>query len=237
MRRIIIFLSLFVPLFMSGIEGGFDESYYQLSMSEKRKVFAEKINEMLDIAFEKVLKEREFALNFLDEGAKEGYRNLDPARLERLVEIQQKYRIKNLFDTKAYSKKIDTIPKSMGIAQAMVESATGTSRFTKEANNLFGEWTFKGRGLVPKQRPKGKTHKVRIFDSLQESVESYLLNLNRNNAYEEFRTLRAKYRASGKALSGFEAVSTMRNYAAIKEKYVKMLRSVITKNNLSSFDK
>ena len=236
MRRIIIFLSLFMPLFMSGIEGGFDESYYKLPINEKRKVFAEKINEMLDIAFEKVLKEREFALNFLDEGAKEGYRNLDPARLERLVEIQQKYRIKNLFDTKAYSKKIDTIPKSMGIAQAMVESATGTSRFTKEANNLFGEWTFKGRGLVPKQRPKGKTHKVRIFDSLQESVESYLLNLNRNNAYEEFRTLRLQHRKNNKKFSGLSAISTMKNYASIKEKYIEILRSVITKNGLSKYD-
>ena len=236
MRRIIIFLSLFAPLFMSGIEGGFDESYYKLPINEKRKVFAEKINEMLDIAFEKVLKEREFALNFLDEGAKEGYRNLDPARLERLVEIQQKYRIKNLFDTRAYSKKIDTIPKSMGIAQAMVESATGTSRFTKEANNLFGEWTFKGRGLVPKQRPKGKTHKVRIFDSLQESVESYLLNLNRNNAYEEFRTLRLQHRKNNKKFSGLSAISTMKNYASIKEKYIEILRSVITKNGLSKYD-
>ncbi len=236
MRRSIIFLSLFVPLVMVGIEGGFDESYYQLSMNEKRKVFAEKINEMLDIAFEKVLKEREFALAFLNEGAKEGYRNLDPARLERLVEIQQKYRIKNLFDTKAYQKKIDTIPKSMGIAQAMVESATGTSRFTREANNLFGEWTFGGRGLVPKQRPKGKTHKVRIFDSLQESVESYLLNLNRNKAYEDFRTLRLQHRKNNKKFSGLNAISTMKNYAAIKEKYVKMLRSVIIKNDLSKYD-
>ena len=51
-----------------GIEGGFDESYYQLPINEKRKIFVEKINQMLDIAFEKVLKEREFALNFLDKG-------------------------------------------------------------------------------------------------------------------------------------------------------------------------
>lgn len=29
------------------------------------------------------------------------------------------------------------IPKSMGIAQALVESATGTSRFAREANNLL----------------------------------------------------------------------------------------------------
>ncbi len=236
MKPSIIFLSLFAPFLMMGIEGGFDESYYQLPINEKRKIFVEKINQMLDIAFEKVLKEREFALNFLDEGAKAGYRNLDQEKLEKLTQIQQKYRIKNLFDTKAYQKKIDTIPKSLGIAQALVESATGTSRFTREANNLFGEWTWGGKGLVPKKRAKGKTHKVKIFDSLQESVESYLLNLNRHHTYEEFRTLRLEYRTKNKPFKGLDAIYTMRNYASIKEKYVEILRSVITKYKLSKYD-
>lgn len=110
MKPSIIFLSLFAPFLMMGIEGGFDESYYQLPINEKRKIFVEKINQMLDIAFEKVLKEREFVLNFLDEGAKAGYRNLDQEKLEKLTQIQQKYRIKNLFDTKAYQKKSTQSP-------------------------------------------------------------------------------------------------------------------------------
>lgn len=236
MKPAIIFLSIFTPIFLFGIKGGFDENYYRLTMNEKRKVFAEKINEMLDIAFEKVLKEREFALSFLENGAKNGFRNLDKAGLERLTQIQQKYRIDGLFDAAAYEKKINTIPKSMGIAQAIVESATGTSRFTKEANNLFGEWTFSGRGIVPKQRPAGKTHKIKIFDSLQESVESYLLNLNRHRAYEDFRTLRLKYTKENKKLSGLEAVKTLKNYSQIKEKYVTMLQSVINKNELFLYD-
>lgn len=53
MKPSIIFLSLFAPFLMMGIEGGFDESYYQLPINEKREIFAEKINQMLDIAFEK----------------------------------------------------------------------------------------------------------------------------------------------------------------------------------------
>ena len=236
MKQVIIFLSFFVPLLMKGIEGGFDEEYYELSMDEKRKVFAKRLDEMLDLAFERILQERNFVLNFLEEGAKKGYRELDPKRLERLVEIQQKYRIKLLFDAKAYSKKIDTIPKSMGIAQAMVESATGTSRFTKEANNLFGEWTYTAKGLIPKQRTKGKTHRVRIFDSLQESVESYLLNLNRNQAYEEFRTLRLEHRLKNKKLTGLNSIQTLINYSEIKGKYVKILHSVITKYKLNEYD-
>lgn len=237
MKQSIIFLSLFCPFLLFGIEGGFDEAYYQLPINEKRKVFVEKLSQMLDIAFEKVQKEREFALALLENGAKNGFRDLAQKDLDKLIEIQQKYRIKNLFDLKAYQKKIDTIPKSMGIAQALVESATGTSRFTKEANNLFGEWTWGKKGLVPKQRQKGKTHKIKIFDSLQESVESYLLNLNRHASYNELRTLRQTYRASGKKLSGLVAIEALQNYSAIKGEYVKILRNVITKYNLSAYDK
>lgn len=227
---------MFCPYVLLGIEGGFDEAYYKLNLNEKRSIFVAKINQMLDIAFAKILKEREFALSFLEDGAKNGFRNLEQKDLNKLIEIQQKYRIKNLFDLRAYQKKIDTIPKSMGIAQALVESATGTSRFTKEANNLFGEWTWGKKGLVPKERTKGKKHKIRIFDSLQESVESYLLNLNRHSNYERLRTLRLEYSQNNKALSGLEAVKTLDTYSAIKGEYVKILTNVINKYNLSLYD-
>lgn len=236
MKQSIIFLSMFCPYVLLGIEGGFDEAYYKLNLNEKRSIFVAKINQMLDIAFAKILKEREFALSFLEDGAKNGFRNLEQKDLNKLIEIQQKYRIKNLFDLRAYQKKIDTIPKSMGIAQALVESATGTSRFTKEANNLFGEWTWGKKGLVPKERTKGKKHKIRIFDSLQESVESYLLNLNRHSNYERLRTLRLEYSQNNKALSGLEAVKTLDTYSAIKGEYVKILTNVINKYNLSLYD-
>lgn len=236
MKQSIIFLSIFCPYVLLGIDGGFDETYYKLNLNEKRKIFVAKINKMLDIAFEKILKEREFALTFLEEGAKSGFRNLEQKDLNKLIEIQQKYRIKNLFDLRAYQKKINTIPKSMGIAQALVESATGTSRFTKEANNLFGEWTWGKKGLVPKERAKGKKHKIRIFDSLQESVESYLLNLNRHASYEKLRSLRLEYAQNNKALSGLEAVKTLETYSAIKGEYVRILTNVINKYDLSLYD-
>ncbi|MDN2916957.1 glucosaminidase domain-containing protein, partial [Campylobacter jejuni] len=79
-----------------------------------------------------------------------------------------------------------------GIAQALVESATGTSRFAREAHNLFGEWTWGEKGLIPDLSHPDKKHKIKIFDSLQDSVDSYVLNLNRHFAYEKFRDARAK---------------------------------------------
>lgn len=64
-----------------------------------------------------------------------------------------------LQNIKTYSK----IPKSMGIAQALVESATGTSRFAREANNLFGEWTWGEKGLIPDLRHPDKNTKLKFL--------------------------------------------------------------------------
>lgn len=235
LKQIIILLS-FTPLFAFAINGGFDENFYKASIEEKRKIFIKTINELLDKSFEKIKAERDFVDSFFEKNAKTGFRELKKDELNKLIELKEKYRVKNLFDYKEYKKRISTVPKSMGIAQAMVESATGTSRFTKEANNLFGEWTWGEKGIIPKQRAKGKTHKIRIFDSLQESVDSYLLNLNRNHAYEEFRELRAKFMQKNEKLSGLEAVKTLVNYSEIREKYVKILTTVIEKNELNALD-
>lgn len=236
MRLIIIFLSFFIPLFSFAINGGFPDEYYKLDIEEKRKIFISTIDKLLDKSFENIQKERNFVDNFFEKNSKTGFREIQKDDLDKLIELKEKYRIKNLFDYKDYKKRIAIVPKSMGIAQALVESATGTSRFTKEGNNLFGEWTWGEKGIIPKKRSKGKTHKIRIFDSLQESVDSYLLNLNRNHAYEDFRTLRAKFMEKGKKLSGLEAVKTLENYSEIKGKYVKILTTVINKNNLSTLD-
>lgn len=51
----------------------------------------------------------------------------------------------------------------MGIAQALVESAMGTSRFAREANNLFGEWTWGEKGLIPDLRYPDKNIKLEFL--------------------------------------------------------------------------
>ncbi len=235
MKQIITFLS-FIPLFALAINQGFDENFYKSDIEQKRKIFVKTIDELLDRSFEKIQLERAFVDKFFEKNLKTAFRELKKDELNKLISLKEKYRVKNLLDYNEYKKRIGLVPKSMAIAQAMVESASGTSRFTKEANNLFGEWTWGERGLIPKQRAKGKTHKIRIFDSLQESVDSYLLNLNRNHAYEDFRTLRAKFMKEGKKLGGLEAVKTLQNYSEIKGKYVKILSAVINKNKLELLD-
>ncbi len=214
---------------------GFGKNYYDLNLEDKKQVFFVKLSQMFDFSFENVKQERAFVEAFLSESAKNAFRIKDQKNLEKLIELKNKYRIKNLFDLAEYQKKIAFIPKSLGIAQAFVESAVGTSRFAREANNLFGEWTWSGEGLLPEKRHTNKNHRIRIFENLQESVNSYVLNLNRHFAYEDFRDARAKFLKQGKEIKGLDATHSMHSYSE-NENYIKILESVIKKYNLEKYD-
>ena len=98
--------------------------------------------------------------------------------------------------------KVDIIPVGLALGQAAYESGYGTSRFVAEGNAFFGQWTYGGKGLVPKQQRKSLgDHRIASFDWPFDSVRGYFLNLMSHPAYEDFRKLRAKLRAEGKPLS------------------------------------
>lgn len=235
MKLVIIFLISCVFLKAEFVLG-FDPSFYTLDMDQKREVFIGKINILLDESFKSIEEEQKFVDSFFNEALKSNFRNLNSNALARLNNLKEKYRIKNLYDIKEFKKRIQKVPKSLAIAQAIIESATGTSRFAKEANNLFGEWTWGDKGLVPKNRETGKTHKIRIFDTLQESVDSYVLNLNRHFAYEEFRTWRQGVLEKNEKLDGKEAAVHLEKYSEIKGKYTQLILLIIEKHQLDKLD-
>ena len=90
--------------------------------------------------------------------------------------------------------RMDEIPTSLAIAQAAKETGWGTSRFAQEGNALFGQWTWSGEGLKPKNAEKGEGHKVMKFNVLQASVRAYQRNLNTHSTYKAFRKARAEFR-------------------------------------------
>ncbi len=133
--------------------------------------------------------------------------------------------------------RMDIVPVSIALAQAANESGWGTSRFALEGNALFGQWTWSKKGIQPADADPNQTHKVLQFQILKASVRAYKNNLNTHNAYQEFREARAKLRQEGKAIDGLELTKYLKNYAAIGEKYVRILEDIIEKNSLTDFDK
>ena len=132
--------------------------------------------------------------------------------------------------------RMDEIPVSLAIAQAAKETGWGTSRFAQEGNALFGQWTWSGEGLKPKDAEKDEGHKVMKFNVLQASVRAYQRNLNTHSSYKKLRKARAELRDREKPLDSLVLVKFLNEYAETGEKYVEVLQQIIKQNDLKDFD-
>ncbi len=132
--------------------------------------------------------------------------------------------------------RIDEVPVSLAIAQAAKETGWGTSRFAQEGNALFGQWTWSGEGLKPKNADANKGHKVMKFNVLQASVRAYKRNLNTHSTYKDFRKARAELRDLGKPLDGLTLSEHLDKYAETGTQYVAVLKKIIVQNKLKDFD-
>lgn len=135
----------------------------------------------------------------------------------------------------ALLERVDIVPTSLALAQAANETAYGTTRFAKYANNFYGTWCYStGCGLVPKERPAGETYEIRKYSSIANSISSYMLNLNTNSHYRILRKLRAQERSFGKRPSGVILASGLLSYSQLREVYVESVQKIIIKNKLEN---
>jgi len=133
--------------------------------------------------------------------------------------------------------RLDVIPAGLVLGQAAFESGYGTSRFTIQGNALFGQWTFGGDGLVPEQQRKSLgDHRIAGFEWPFDSVRAYFLNLSSHPAYEDFRRIREKLRASGKPLGSLALADGLKKYSERGQAYVDSLKSIIKTNSLDLTD-
>lgn len=127
--------------------------------------------------------------------------------------------------------RVDVFPVSLILAQGAIESSWGGSRFAREGNNLFGVWTWGEKGIIPSARDAGKKHKIKIYDSILDSVRSYVLNLNRLGAYEQLRMIRQHTQ------DPMELTNGLRNYSEKKDQYITDLKRIISSNRLFNYDR
>ena len=216
---------------------GFPNEYYEISnINDAKNYFFNHMYEIISTQNNKIQDERRLVSSIL---LNKNILNIDfdSTTFTKLLEIKQKYKIRNLYTVQEYLKKVDIIPPSLAIAQAAVESAWGKSRFTKEASNIFGHWTYNREiGLMPKKRALGSSHFIRIFKNIKESTEAYMLNLNRNLAYKSFQEKRFEQRKNNIQPDGLLLSETMINYSGIAHDYLILLKEIILSNNLQVYD-
>jgi Bax protein len=208
----------------------------QVRESKKRKgLFFKTVLPLVLQVNEEIAKDRK-RLGVLIEATGRGVKTGPLDRLWLIV-MSERYKTKR-GDLKSLLKRVDVIPPSLALAQAAEESGWGTSRFVREGNAMFGQWTWSDAPgtIVPKQRDKGKTHKIRAFDSLLQSVRAYARNLNTHRAYRHLRKQRHQLRAGGRAINGMTLAEQLTSYSERGEEYVKTLRTIIGVNKLQRFD-
>ncbi|MDA8779029.1 glucosaminidase domain-containing protein, partial [Candidatus Pelagibacter bacterium] len=161
--------------------------------------------------------------------------NNTKAELNWLEKKYKQYGVKSQ-DLSTLKIRMDEIPVSLAIAQAAKETGWGTSRFAQEGNALFGQWTWSGEGLKPKEAEEGADHKVMKFNILQASVRAYQRNLNTHPTYKDLRKARAEFRDSNKPLDSLELSNYLNKYAETGNQYVEVLQQIIKQNKLKDFD-
>lgn len=161
-----------------------------------------------------------------------------------LLQLSKKYKvisddhsILNKNDLDSLKNRLDIIPPSLALAQAAEESGWGTSRFAIQGNALFGQWDFSGNGMTPKnQRKELGNYGIAKFDTPQQSVEAYILNLNTHIAYKKLRDKRAGMRENNTNPTGWELAKQLDKYSERGAHYVESLHRIMSLNKLIPAD-
>ena len=121
----------------------------------------------------------------------------------------------------------ERIPKELIIAQAVLESNYGKSRFAVEGNNLFGirTWNLDSPHIKPFDT-KDQTFGIKVFKTKCSCVSYYIYILNNNSAFSEFRVQRKKMLDNNR-LNVIKLVDYISKFATDTEYVSKVKRTIL----------
>ena len=109
---------------------------------------------------------------------------------------------------------------AISVAQAILESDWGRSRFAKEANNFYG--IIETDITEPHIKSLRSDIMLKVYGNKCESVSDYIDLLNTSSAFEEYRDLRMKQIIKDN-VNVPEVIRTLKNYAIDTEYVDKLL--------------
>lgn len=194
--------------------------------SEKRKdVFVKLLLPSIEVVQQEVLNNREIVKKLK---VKKELTENEKIYAEKLF---KKYRTEYGNWNELESKMI-VYPASLILTQGAIESAWGTSRFFREANNAFGVWSTNPN--EPRIAAKGSrgdfTPHLKKYDTLKDTVEDITLIISRSSAYTGAR----KMIWEGK--SPYEIAGGLIKYSEEGKEYVRKVRSTLKYNNFHEYD-
>jgi len=112
------------------------------------------------------------------------------------------------------------IPTLLIIAQSIVESDYGTSRFAKEGSNLFGVRIWSKNGILPLKQDASINWRIKTYYSKCASTRDYINILNNNHHYSEFRNLRQRTK------DPIKLAETLGNYSTSQTYRIEIVRMI-----------
>ena len=225
----------YLPI-LSSLPSDFDQLQ---DVKLKKKLFYLIVLPIIHESNRLILDDREMVINIEKKFLRA---DLNENEVNETVRIAVKYKLDySTIDLKLFrdlKQRINIIPVSLALAQAIVESGWGQSRFALEGNALYGQWTTnEQKGIIPEDRDEDKTHAVRKFENLKQSVQAYMHNINTHRAYYSFRVVRRIAERVQYTDPISAKVKFLAAYAEIGQEYVDKLELIIESNKLREFDR
>lgn len=145
-------------------------------------------------------------------------RSLTPQETAYLRCLYTHYKVSTI---SSLLEKMDIIPPSLAIAQAIEESGWGRARVARQKNSYFG--------MISKKRY------LRAYPTVQHGVIAYMDNLNQRACYQPFRNLRKKLRQGKRTIEGERCAAGLIKYATLG-RYIVTIQRIIRTYKLSYFD-
>ncbi|MGI4851317.1 MAG: glucosaminidase domain-containing protein [Janthinobacterium lividum] len=193
---------------------------YITNISSRKETFVKNLLPAILVHNEQVLSDRKYLLEL--KKLKDSGKFLSTEQNRWLKQLALKYK----FDRVTFSdllKRVDVIPPSLALGQAVVETGWGGSIAAQRFNSPFG--------MMKTARM------VYTYESLQESVSHYIHNLNTHPAYMSMRTIRADLRSSGDKLCSLKLVHGIGRYSEIGHAYISRVKKIIESFKLQHYDK
>ena len=111
---------------------------------------------------------------------------------------------------------------AVSVAQAILESDWGRSRFARQGNNFYG--IIQTDETEPHMKSLNSNIMLKVYGNKCESVADYIDLLNTSSAFEEYRDLRIGQYMNDN-VNVYDLIQTLENYA-VDPKYTKKLLAV-----------
>ena len=171
-------------------------------------------------------------------------------KLKRLNRLAAEYRLTDSLFTENLTKdeflsriddllyRVNIIPEKLVMAQAIIESGWGSSKFSKSINNYFGIHCHTPGCGEPPSAVKNPKFWVKSFPTIEACVEEYIWLLNTGFAFEDLREIRSALIKKNKTPNAMELAKGLERYSEKGNDYITLVQSIIKNylpNDLNAF--